>query len=128
MVTTKQEIEQRIKKNTKLIPNFRNKGVEFKDINGIFLDYQLCDDIATILSFYTNGKHTPIPDAICGIESRGFFFGILIAQKLKIPLFMARKKGKLATETISIKYDLEYGSDELEMETGVIKKGWNVMV
>ena len=67
-------------------------------------------------------------DAVCAIESRGFFLGILIAQKLNIPLFPVRKKGKLPAETKSFTYDLEYGSATLEIHTGVIKPNWNVMV
>lgn len=66
------------------------------------------------------------PDAICAIESRGFFFGILIAQAFEVPLVMIRKKGKLPGEVIAQSYDLEYGSAIIEIQKGAIKSGQNI--
>ena len=109
------------------IPDFPKPGIQFKDITPIFLDAKLCDEIAEsiINSFLHN--HGKI-DAVCAIESRGFFIGILIANKLQIPLFPVRKKGKLPAQTKSYTYDLEYGSATLEIHTEVIKSKWNVMI
>ena len=67
-------------------------------------------------------------DAIVGVESRGFIFGMAIAVELGIPFVLVRKKGKLPAKTISYSYDLEYGSAEIEMHVDAIKPGWNVMV
>jgi adenine phosphoribosyltransferase len=109
------------------IPDFPKPGIQFKDITPIFLDPKLCDEIAEymISSFLHN--HGKI-DAICAIESRGFFLGILIANKMQVPLFPVRKKGKLPAQTRSFSYDLEYGSATLEIHTGVVKPNWNVMI
>ena len=68
------------------------------------------------------------PDAIAAIESRGFWFGTLLAQKLNVPFIPLRKKGKLPGATESIHYDLEYGTATIEIHTGHVKKGWNIMV
>ena len=67
-------------------------------------------------------------DAIVGIESRGFWFGIMLANKLDIPFIPIRKKGKLPYKTVSYSYDLEYGSAEIEMHEDAIKENWNVLI
>ena len=67
-------------------------------------------------------------DAVVGVESRGFLFGMMLANALKVPFVPIRKKGKLPYEVISYQYDLEYGSAEVEMHVDAIQKGWNVLV
>lgn len=109
------------------VPDFPKPGIQFKDITPIFLDAKLCDEIAESIVNNFLHNHGKI-DAVCAIESRGFFIGILIAQKLKIPLFPVRKKGKLPSETKSFTYDLEYGTATLEIHTGVVKPKWNVLI
>jgi adenine phosphoribosyltransferase len=122
-MTLKDKLEAAIRN----VPDFPKPGIQFKDITPIFLDAKLCDEIAEsiINSFLHN--HGKV-DAVCAIESRGFFIGILIAQKLNIPLFPVRKKGKLPSSTKAFTYDLEYGTATLEIHTGVIKPNWNVMI
>lgn len=109
------------------VPDFPKPGIQFKDITPIFLDAKLCDEIAENIINNFLHNHGKI-DAICAIESRGFFIGILIANKLQIPLFPVRKAGKLPAKTKSYTYDLEYGSATLEIHTDVIKPNWNVMI
>ena len=67
-------------------------------------------------------------DAIIGVESRGFLFGFLLANKMGIPFIPIRKVGKLPGETLKYKYDLEYGSAEVEVHKSDVKGGWNVVV
>ncbi|MBX7205164.1 MAG: adenine phosphoribosyltransferase [Bacteroidia bacterium] len=117
-------IETRLRSAIRDVPDFPKPGIMFKDITPVFLDARLCDELADAFIEKLPG---PI-DAICAIESRGFFFGIMIANKLQIPLFPVRKAGKLPAKTISYSYDLEYGSATLEMHTGIIKPGWRVMI
>jgi len=120
-------VEQKLFETIRNVPDFPKPGIMFKDITPIFLDAALCDEIAEhIISKFLH-NHGKI-DAICAIESRGFFLGILIANKLQIPLFPVRKKGKLPAEVKSFTYDLEYGSATLEIHTGVIKPHWNIMI
>ena len=109
------------------VPDFPKPGIQFKDITPIFLDAKLCDEIAESIINNFLHQHGKV-DAVCAIESRGFFLGMLIAQKLNIPLFPVRKKGKLPAETKSFTYDLEYGTATLEIHTGVVQPNWNVMI
>lgn len=67
-------------------------------------------------------------EAIMGVESRGFFWGLLIAQELGVPFIPVRKKGKLPYKTVSYKYDLEYGSAEIEVHEDAIVKGSNILI
>ncbi|MBL7779456.1 MAG: adenine phosphoribosyltransferase [Chitinophagales bacterium] len=119
--------DQRLQQAIRNVPDFPKPGIQFKDITPLFLDAQLCDEIAEqIISSFLH-QHGKI-DAVCAIESRGFFIGILIANKLRIPLFPVRKAGKLPAQTKSYTYNLEYGTATLEIHTDVVKPNWNVMI
>jgi adenine phosphoribosyltransferase len=107
------------------VPDFPKPGIIFKDITPILLDAQLTRDIVD--EMVSNVKSLNI-DAIVGIESRGFWFGIMLANKLNIPFIPIRKKGKLPYKTVSYSYDLEYGSAEIEMHQDEIEKNWNVLI
>lgn len=107
------------------VPNFPKEGIIFKDITPILLDAKLTKEVVSELA--KNSKELKL-DAIVGIESRGFWFGIMLANELNIPFIPIRKKGKLPYKTLSYKYDLEYGSAEVEMHEDAIQKNWNVLV
>lgn len=117
-------IEQAIKQALRDVPDFPKPGIMFKDITPIFYDQKLCTQIVDefIARFETK------PDAIVGIESRGFLFGFLVANKLDIPFVLVRKAGKLPYKTVSIEYDLEYGTSKIEMHEDALQKGWNVII
>ncbi len=117
-------LENRIKETIVDVPDFPEKGVIFKDITPIFLDAELCNDIVDAFVEKAKGKI----DVVCGIESRGFLFGMGIANKLDVPFILVRKAGKLPGETISQKYDLEYGTAEIEMNKHYIEKGQRVLI
>ena len=106
------------------ISDFPKPGIQFKDITPIFLDPKLYEDVIEDLANFSRGKI----DAVCGIESRGYLFGIAIAVALEVPFILIRKKGKLPPPFISEKYDLEYGSEEIEMRTGHIKAGQRILI
>ncbi len=118
-------IEDKIKSAIRDIPDFPKPGILFKDITPIFLDAKLCKEIVNAFIDQLNNNY---PDAILAVESRGFLFGPMIAQRLNIPFIPVRKKGKLPGETISKIYDLEYGTAEIEIHKGHLKQGWNVMI
>jgi len=67
-------------------------------------------------------------DVVVGPESRGFIFGVLVAYERHKGFIPVRKKGKLPCETISVKYDLEYGSAELEIHRDALKPGQKVVI
>lgn len=106
------------------ISDFPKPGIQFKDITPIFLDPKLYEDVIEDLANFSRGRI----DAVCGIESRGYLFGIAIAVALEVPFILIRKKGKLPPPFISEKYDLEYGSEEIEMRTGHIKAGQRILI
>ncbi len=118
-------ISTRLKDAIRDVPDFPKPGKIFKDITPILLDPQLTRDIIDEMVNHVNPLNL---DAIVGIESRGFWFGIMLANKLNIPFVPIRKKGKLPYKTVCYSYDLEYGSAEIEMHEDEIKKDWNVLI
>ena len=118
-------ISTRLKDAIRDVPDFPKPGIVFKDITPILLDSQLTRDI---IDEMVNHVKSLSLDAIVGIESRGFWFGIMLANKLDIPFIPIRKKGKLPYKTVSYSYDLEYGSAEIEMHVDEIKENWNVLI
>jgi len=118
-------ISDKLDKAIREVPDFPKAGINFKDITTLLLDPALSAEI--VEAFILCLKHEKI-DAIVGIESRGFLFGFLLANKMGIPFVPIRKVGKLPGETLKYKYDLEYGSAEVEVHKSDIQKGWNVLV
>lgn len=79
--------------------------------------------------FISHIKQTcPNVDVVCGLDSRGFLFGLLIAAEFNIPFVPLRKKGKLPGEVYSQEYQLEYGTDKLEIQKGAIENGQTVLI
>lgn len=120
-MTVKEQVEKAIRD----VPNFPKEGILFKDITPVLEDPVLSQVV--IDEFVETCRDIKI-DAVAGIESRGFLFGFPIAMALGVPFIMIRKKGKLPYETVSYKYDLEYGSAEIEMHVDTVKEGMNVLV
>ena len=118
------ELKERLENTIENIPNFPKEGIQFKDISPIFLYPDLYEEVVEKMVNFSRGK----VDAVCGIESRGYIFGIAIAVKLGIPFILIRKKGKLPPPFISEKYDLEYGTSEIEIKINQIQKGQRVLI
>ncbi|KEY17863.1 adenine phosphoribosyltransferase [Kaistella antarctica] len=119
-----QQLIQDLQNTIQNIPDFPKPGIEFKDITPIFLNPKLYEEVITDLAKFSRGK----VDAVCGIESRGYLFGIAIAVALDVPFILIRKKGKLPPPFVGQKYDLEYGSEEIEMRTGQLKPGQRILI
>ena len=119
------ELENRLKAAIRAVPDFPKPGILFRDITPVLEDAALCN--AAVDGFRRALAEQRI-DAIAGIESRGFLFGMPLAMVLNIPFVTVRKKGKLPWKTVSYKYDLEYGSAEVEMHVDSVKPGMRVMV
>lgn len=107
------------------IPDFPKEGVIFKDITPLLNNAKARKEV--LKRFIENLPDTKI-DKVIGVESRGFFFGILLAQELGVGFVPVRKKGKLPFDTLSASYELEYGTDILEIHTDAIQKGENVLI
>ena len=118
-------LEERIKNAIRNIPDFPKKGIDFKDIMPVFRDVELVDDIVVRFSELLGEIKV---DAICAIESRGFLLGTLLAQQMKVPFIPIRKEGTLPGDTINYAYKLEYGTAVVEVQTGAIESGMNVLV
>ncbi len=118
-------ISEYIKKVVRDVPNFPKEGILFKDITPILQDVELCKAITK--EFSTRIKELN-PDVIVGVESRGFLFGMLIAQELQLPFVPIRKKGKLPADCYSVEYDLEYGSACIEIHKDAIAEGKRVVI
>lgn len=118
------ELIEKLKKTIQNIPDFPLEGIQFKDITPIFLDPKLYEEVIADLAKFSKGK----VDVVCGIESRGYLFGIAIAVALEVPFVLIRKKGKLPPPFVSEKYALEYGTAEIEMKTDQLKPGQRVLI
>jgi len=107
------------------IPDFPKAGVNFKDITPVLIDPVLSSDIVD--EFITRLDTIKL-DAIVGIESRGFLYGFMLANKMGLPFIPIRKVGKLPAKTLKFKYDLEYGSSEVEIHKDDIRKDANILI
>src|SRR4051812_18570064 len=97
-------VNERMKSAVRDVADFPKTGILFKDITPILSQPQLCRDIADELC--RQAKPAGI-DAVIGIESRGFLFGMLLAERLDVPFVPVRKRGKLPFHTVAYEYELE---------------------
>lgn len=107
------------------IPDFPKKGIVFKDITTLLQDAQSYSRMVDLLSHHYIGKHV---DKVVGVEARGFIVGSALAYKLGAGIVLVRKPGKLPSETFSKTYDLEYGTDTLEIHKDAIKPGERILI
>lgn len=114
-----------LKKYIRDIQGFPKKGIAFKDITPLLMDPNARKECLEILVYSLKGKKI---DKVIGVESRGFFFGMLLAQELNVGFVPVRKPNKLPFDTISASYDLEYGTDTLEIHTDAIQKGDRILI
>lgn len=107
------------------IPDFPKPGILFRDITPL-----LGDTVAfrTSIDLLAEQVRPLAPDVVVGIESRGFLFGAPLAYTLGIGFVPVRKPGKLPHETTRVDYDLEYGTDAVEMHSDAIARGTRVLV
>lgn len=118
-------LAERITASIRTIPDFPKPGIMFKDITPLLKNVELSMDITKAFTEYWNSHQL---DAIVGIESRGFIWGNSLAQNMGIPFIPIRKKGKLPAETLAYKYDLEYGSAEVEIHKDAILENQRVLI
>ncbi|WP_017257097.1 adenine phosphoribosyltransferase [Pedobacter arcticus] len=118
-------IETSIKNSIRDIPDFPKPGIIFKDITPILKDQQLCTEIVDAFVLLLKDLEF---DALAGIESRGFLFGLMLASRLNKPFIPIRKAGKLPFRTIQQSYDLEYGSAVLEIHEDAFEPGARVLI
>ncbi len=118
-------LQERLKAVIRDVPDFPKLGILFKDITPVLKDMELSKQIADAFHQSFSGKKI---DGIIGVESRGFLFGMMLAQKFNVPFIPVRKQGKLPFKTIAYKYDLEYGSATVELHTDALQPGSNILI
>jgi len=107
------------------VPDFPHAGIQFKDITTLLMVPEAFR--YTIAAF--RDRYTPLaPDAIVGVDARGFIFGATLAYEMGLPFVTARKKGKLPADTIEETYALEYGNATVEIHRDAIRPGQRIVI
>ena len=114
-----------LKKYISEINDFPKKGIVFKDLNPIYKEPKIWNELMLPLQKLISNKK---PDYIAGIESRGFIAASALAFKLGLGLITIRKPNKLPGKVMGINYKLEYGEDRLEIQKNIIKKDSKVIL
>jgi adenine phosphoribosyltransferase len=118
-------IEQQVKAIIRDIPDFPKPGIVFKDVTPILKDHQLCQSIIDAFVDRLQGVRI---DAVAGVESRGFLFGLMLAMHLGVPFIPVRKAGKLPFTVKRKVYELEYGTATIELHTDAFEPGAHILI
>jgi adenine phosphoribosyltransferase len=114
-----------LKRYIRSVPDFPKKGINFYDITTLMSSPEGMKLALAKMEDYVKERRA---DKIVAIESRGFVFGGILADRLNLSLVPARKPGKLPYKTVAASYELEYGVDTLEMHVDAVKQGERVVV
>lgn len=116
-----------LEKLVRTIPNYPKEEIMFRDITTLLAD---AEGFSYVIDHFAKRAQTNLDslDAIVGIEARGFILGAALAYKLKRPFIPVRKAGKLPGETLGVDYDLEYGTDRVEIHKDVLLAGSQVVL
>ena len=119
------KLKNKLKKKIRLIPDLPKKGILFQDITSITDNKKLFKEVLLEISKYVKkNKFTKI----AAVEARGFIFGSAVSFKTEIPFVPIRKKGKLPGKVLRQKYQLEYGSDEIQIHKNSINERDRVLI
>jgi adenine phosphoribosyltransferase len=116
---------QELRKYIREVQDFPKKGISFKDITTLLKEPEAIETTLRLLLGFAKDLNI---SKVVGIESRGFIFGAMLAEKLKVGFVPIRKPGKLPAETESITYALEYGTDTIQIHKDAIKIGERVLL
>jgi adenine phosphoribosyltransferase len=114
-----------LKKYIRDIPDYPQKGIIFRDITPILADKKIFPEVVELMSKAWLGEK---PDLVAAIEARGFIPGAAMAVKLNAGFVPIRKVGKLPWKVISESYQLEYGTDQLEVHSDAVGPGQKVLI
>ena len=118
-------MSEELKKYIRSVKDFPIEGIMFRDITTLLIDPVASKK--TIDELYNQAKDLNITKVV-GIESRGFLFGMMLAEKLGVGFVPIRKPGKLPEETESVEYELEYGTDKIEIHKDAINQGDKILL
>jgi adenine phosphoribosyltransferase len=116
---------EQLSKRVRDVPDFPLPGIMFKDITTVLQDPDAFQ--SAIDQLYTSVSEFEV-DQVVGMESRGFIFAAPLAYRLHAGFVPVRKLGKLPAETVSVEYELEYGTNTLEIHRDAIKSGQRVLI
>ena len=116
---------KKIEDYVRSIPDFPEEGIIFRDVTSVLQD---ADGLHLAIDRMQEKIKDLEFDVVVGPESRGFIFGVPIAYNLHKPFIPVRKKGKLPCETVSMEYELEYGTATIEIHKDAIKPGQKVLI
>lgn len=116
---------KKLEEYVRSIPDFPEEGIIFRDVTSVLQD---ADGLQLAIDTMQDKVKDLEYDVVVGPESRGFIFGMPIAYNNHKPFVLIRKKGKLPCETVSIDYELEYGTATIEMHKDSIKPGQKVLI
>lgn len=119
------ELSERIRPLLRNVPDFPKPGVMFKDITPLLANPPVREQVVTAIVDHFRPLHL---DALAAVEARGFIFGMMIAEGLKIPFVPVRKAGKLPFKKLRQQYSLEYGTAEIEMHEDALRAGARVVI
>lgn len=114
-----------LKEKIRVIPDFPQPGISFKDITTLLRDGEALRETVKRLAEHFKGIEV---DMIVGVESRGFILGAPLAYEMGLGFTLIRKPGKLPGQVLSVEYDLEYGTDSLEIHADAFPPGTRVLV
>lgn len=118
-------IMEELKRYIRSIPDYPKKGIIFRDITTLLKEP---DAVEKVIDTITKNFQNTKVDKVVGIESRGFILGAILAYKLKAGFVPARKPGKLPSATLREEYQLEYGTDSIEIHRDAIQESENVLL
>ena len=114
-----------IRHHVRTVPNWPAPGVMFRDITPLLSNPRV---FRVLIDQFVHRYFSPRPDAIAGLDARGFIIGSVLAYELGVGFVPIRKKGKLPFTTVEESYELEYGSATVEMHTDAVKAGDRVVL
>ncbi|XP_027862445.1 adenine phosphoribosyltransferase [Xiphophorus couchianus] len=118
---------QLVQRHVRAFPDFPKKGILFRDICPILKSPAALTAVIDLFEERVRSRQLQV-DLIVGLDARGFLFGPLLAQRLGVGFVLVRKKGKLPGATVSVAYDLEYGTAEAEIQEDAVAPGQKVLI
>lgn len=114
-----------LKEFIRAVPDFPQKGILFRDITPLLMNVKATQYAVDCLAEKVGSQSV---DKVLAMESRGFFFGLLLAQRLGVGFVPVRKPNKLPHKTLQVSYELEYGTDTLEVHEDALSPGDRIVV
>jgi adenine phosphoribosyltransferase len=125
MTTTLESPAAYIRRHIRTVPDWPSPGVQFRDITPLLSDPKV---FRVLIDQFVHRYFSPRPDAVAGLDARGFIIGSVLAYELGVGFVPIRKKGKLPFTTVEESYELEYGNATVEMHTDAVRPGERVVL